>query len=80
MSNVVTGYIKNGAGVITDSIQLDLDNYVHTLGYTGANLTSDSITQQMFYNGTKQTLTFTQTLTYTGANLTGASAWLAVGT
>ncbi len=56
------------AAVDVNGDAFDPDSMAQTLGYTGSQLTTISVT-----DGTN---TWTQTLTYTGANLTGISKWV----
>lgn len=54
--------------VASDGVTLPIDSLAQTLGYTGSNLTSVTVS----YGGQ----TYVQTLTYTGVNLTGVSQWV----
>jgi len=63
---VVSG--EGGGIVASDGVTLPIDSLAQTLGYTGSNLTSVTVS----YGGQ----TYVQTLTYTGVNLTGVSQWV----
>jgi hypothetical protein len=52
---------------VPDGINLPLESLAQTLGYTGSNLTTITVT----YNAKN----YVQTLTYSGSNVTNVSAW-----
>jgi hypothetical protein len=59
----------------TDGTALPLDILPVTLGYTGSNLTTLTVTYASYATGAQRN--FVQTLTYTGSNLTNISRWVA---
>lgn len=54
--------------IASDNVALPIDSLAQTITYTGANITSISVT----YRGN----VYIQTITYTGDNITGISQWV----
>lgn len=62
--------ISPGSGVVagSDGLSIPIDSLAQTLGYTGSNLTTITVS----YRGN----TYVQTLTYSGSTVTAISQWV----
>jgi len=63
---------QTNAVTATDGTLLDLDSLPHTFGWTGSDLTTDTVT----FVDKGVTLTYMQTMTYSGGVIQASSEWV----